>query len=143
MQRKKQAQKMSRASDTRALTAKRNVAVLVALAAERRLEKAGHTIATLSAERRSVTAKAICEMVMGSSFGKGGRVAGGAASSGGALGGEAAGSGRVSWSEVPSTGSPCPGGHVLSVRVDVPSSAAAAERTSGPGGSEAPSLGAW
>ena len=54
MHRKKQAQKMSRASDTRALTAKRNVAVLVALAAERRLEKAGHTIATLSAERRSV-----------------------------------------------------------------------------------------
>ncbi len=75
----------------------------MALAAERRLEKAGHTIATLSAERRSVAAKAIGKMVMGFSFGKSGRVAGGAESSGGALGGEAAGAGCVSWSVVPST----------------------------------------
>ncbi len=64
LQRKKQVLKMSQALETRALTARRKVAVLVALAAERRLEKAGHTT-TLSAERRSVAARAIGEMVMG------------------------------------------------------------------------------
>ncbi len=57
MQRKKQALKMSRAAEIRALTARRKVAILVALAAERRLEKAGHTVSTLSAERRSVPTK--------------------------------------------------------------------------------------
>ncbi len=127
LQRKKQELKMSRALEIRALTARRKVAVLVALAAERRLEKAGHTVATLSAERRSVAARAMGEMVKGFSFGKCGRVAGGAGSSGGALDGEAAGAEGVSWSVV-STGSPRPGGHVLRGRVDAPISAAAAER---------------
>jgi hypothetical protein len=127
LHRKKQALKMSRA-----LTARWKVAVLVALAAERRLEKAGHTVATLSAEHKSVAARAMDEMVTGFSFGSCGWVAGGAASSGGAFGGEAAGAVEVSWSVVPSTGSPRPGGHVLRGRVDTPMSAAAAERTPRP-----------
>jgi hypothetical protein len=51
------------------------------MAAELRLEKAGHTVATLSAERKSVTAKAMDEMVTEISLGSRCWIASGTASS--------------------------------------------------------------